>query len=157
MQISNSFLKKVINITEDLGVIFCGTSEDFQYLKSMQKIAKQDTSFQYSDSFKAMLFINNENIIGFISWDKDHKEEKGVYNGGEILRQIYVSSELRRKGYGSLMLNYWVENVAKKTHDKFGVETSNPSSPVLPLLEKNGYLDKKNHPENSNCYFVPSM
>jgi hypothetical protein len=145
----------------------CIYSGDFATLREMQKLIDDEDTFltflpiEPSEQ-KAILFSDKEKIVGFIVWMKDqNKQESPEICGGEILQQIFVVKEERRKGFATEMIKYWEETFAKKTYHKFGVEISNHSSPLLPLLEKEGYYRRVKNDEEEvkipkKIYFVSS-
>src|SRR6267143_408630 len=57
-----------------------------------------------------------------------------IWTGGStaVLRQIFVRSEDRRKGYAGEAVRYWVRNYADLLDSRFGVES--PNERTLRLL-----------------------
>ena len=120
-----------VKIEDGLFLKSCNSEKDSLIMKILQLLAKEeDTGFRYIDleHQKAFLLFNEEKYLGFIVWTE---------NKHATLRQIYVLSEERKKGYAEKMLKYWVENISDKINKEFVVETPNAKSQSL--LIKMGY------------------
>ncbi len=121
--------KRKKKIENNLFFGLCKDKKDFLVLKIMQLMAKEeDTGFLYigeKEQKAGLVFdVEKEKYIGFLCWTE---------NKHAILRQIFVMKDERKKGYGTKLLKFWVENFADKISNKFGVESPNEKS------KKNSY------------------
>ena len=156
-------------IEEGLVCKLCKSSKDYNLLSNFIKNANEEGyPFKGVDPVKqkAFLLLNslNRKYLGFLIWkkdplDKNHIELEGLdfdsYKNnccGEIIQLIFIVQEERRKGFASKLIRYWVENIADKTYQLFGVEIMGGSF-ILNVLMKLGYIDQEN-PEKSHCYLI---
>lgn len=87
---------------------------------------------------KGILFFDKKNMeyVGCIIWSEDKKNEMNV------LRQIFVFKNKRMQGYGTQMMEYWINNYGLNKYPFFGVET--PNKHTYHILLKLGYVKEEN-------------
>ena len=95
----------------------------------LQVLAKEHNGeFRFAnDENDALLVfdVGTAAYVGYLLW----------YHGQEYatLNQLFVVPEQRRKGAGSAMVTYWVENHAKRIGNKFALESPNDYAIALHL------------------------
>ena len=60
-----------------------------------------DSKVDFLEKFKTYVYLENDEIIGFIS----------VYNNE--IKALYVKEEYRRKGIGTKLINYYRDNISE--------------------------------------------
>ncbi|MEM5871973.1 MAG: GNAT family N-acetyltransferase [Candidatus Aenigmatarchaeota archaeon] len=137
-------------LNDKLFFAICKEKKDFIALMMMQAMAKHESDigshfFYIREKIQKSGLIFDENkIIGYIIWTEDKYA---------TLRQIYIVSDERNKGYGTLLTKFWVENIANKINDKFIVET--PNEKFNNILIKLGYAKREgNCIKGIKCSFV---
>ena len=116
------------NIDDELHFKICENKEDWAIVNGLREFSKEEDGFYDDDIYdkwgkEAMLMINEMKYpIGYILWTrkKTMESEENVF-----LREFYVLKRFRRKGYGTRLLKFWVENYADKINDKFIVVSCN--------------------------------
>ena len=89
-----------------------------------------------------LLFDNkSEKYIGFLGWTTYDGEYGNGYRDSDLLFQIYILQEERKKGYGGKALKFWAENYARKAEGKFGIELSQ-NSQLKEILLDLGYAEE---------------
>jgi len=148
---NKSIKNRCVQIVDDLFFADCKDKKDLLILKVMQLMAKEEnTGFLYfrEEEHKAALVfsVEKEKYIGFIVWTE---------NKNAILRQLFIIDDERRKGHGTKILKFWVENFANKINDKFGIES--PNNKLNKLLVKLEYAKfDGEYIKGIKCFFVPS-
>ena len=141
--------KRAIKLDGRIFFAICENKKDFLVLKIMQFMArKEGHSFLYirEDEQKAGLIfdIQRKKYIGYIVWTE---------NRYAIARQIFIVKDERSKGYGSMLMKFWVDNFANKVGDKFGVESPNKFGQKI--LVKLGYAQIEGGSlKGIKCFFV---
>lgn len=115
---------QAIKLEDNTCFSVCKSKKDFLILMIMQLMAKKEgTSFLYvrkKEHKSGIIFDTGANkYIGFLVWSEAQKA---------TLRQIYVMEDIRKKGYGTKILKFWVENISDKINEKFVVESPNKIS-----------------------------
>jgi GNAT superfamily N-acetyltransferase len=132
-------------ISDDIYFSECKNEIDYLVLKLMQlKVKEECDAFNYFrvKEQQAGLLFNDKTYLGFKVWSVKEKTA--------IARQIYIVPEERRKGYGLMLMEYWVKNIADKVNEIFEVESPNRKS--LGILIKLGYLKAEGeYIKNSKC------
>lgn len=134
----------------------CRNKKDILILNLMQLMAKlEGESFLYSkfgSSTHNGLFFDatTQKYLGLITWTEEEYKNAPCL----ILRQIFIMENERKKGYGTKLLQFWVENYADNVNkDLFVIESPNEISQRL--LIKLGYASKKNGElQGLKCRFV---
>lgn len=136
-------------IDDEVFFSVCSIDKDFLVLRMMQLMAKEEeTGFLYvkEKDQKAALVFNENKYLGFVGWTEHEKP---------ILRQIFVEKNERLKGHGTKIFKFWVENIANKLNDTFGVETPNHISQKI-LLNLGYAENKEGRIVGKKCFFVSS-
>jgi hypothetical protein len=149
----NPALRKRANkINETLYSALGSSSRDWETFMALNYIAANDKSIgnpldiidaDEKDEMDILLLFDNksEKYIGFLDWTTYDGEYGNEYMNSDLLFQIYILKEERRKGYGSKALKFWAENYARKADGKFGIELS-PNSQLKEVLLNLGYAEE---------------
>ncbi len=127
----------------------CKSKKDYLVLKILQLKAKDENSgFLYikeKEQKGGLLYdIQERKYIGYIVW---MEKEQG------ILRQMYIVKDERRKGYGTQLMELWVDTIALKISEDFGFE--NPNEKSQSILVNLGYAEIEGDCINGiKCFFV---
>lgn len=144
---NGSIKKRANKVSDKLMFSECTTKKDRFVLNFFNLLAKGERTFFHSipESTKAGLFFDKDKSLGYITWTK---------NKHLVLRQIYVTEKERKKGYGTEMIKYWIETIAKE--QKFVVES--PEDNLDRILIKLGYAEKKGKIiRYKKCYITHGM
>jgi hypothetical protein len=125
-------------IHENLNFVRMSTEKDFFILRTLNFIARHEyTCFTVvrEDDKKAIIFVDkmHNKYVGYLLWTDDDYEDVNM----STMRQLFIIKEEQKKGYGTSIVKWWVENVSNKTNDKFVVESPNKLSQKI--LNKLGY------------------
>jgi GNAT superfamily N-acetyltransferase len=136
------------------GLLFapCRSKKDQTILRLLQVLAKQDDErFKFGDpnEFRSALCFDRRQrrYLGFLVWT----ESKTA-----VLHQLFVVRDERRKGIASKMVNFWIDNYAKRLGERFGIE--GPNEAALKLHVKLGHIKIRGSDAiGVNCHFVPTF
>lgn len=135
---NSTALKRAKPIASGRCLTRCRTKKDFLVIYAMQILAKQEDS--------RLLYFTPEESTGELYMDKRAKEYLGFliwnkHNGLAGLRQLFIMPKFRRRGLATELVNFWVENVADKIGDTFGIEA--PNDKASALHAKLGHIDRR--------------
>lgn len=137
------------------------TDNDFSLFMKLLEIAKQE---QWNNLKKRIhdrtwftpvnlqsssigLLLNKKEYIGYIVWT-----DKLIPNM-LTTTQIFVIKKHRKKGYASILTEYWVEKFADKINEFFCVQDPNPKS--IKILLRKGYVkEAENKIIGLKCKFI---
>jgi hypothetical protein len=125
-------------MNENLNVVQVATEKDFFVLRTLNFIARHEytcfTAIREEDK-KACIFIDEirNKYVGYVLWTDDEYQNVRI----STMRQLFLIREEQKKGYGTSIVKWWVENVSDKINDKFIVESPNKLSQKI--LNKLGY------------------
>lgn len=131
--------KSLTMINENIGFICVTTDKDMFVLRTLNTIARHDNrcfmSILDEDTRKSGIIIDTvrNKYIGYVLWS-DNKYEDGIK---ATIRQLFVIKDEQKKGYGTIVFKWWVENIADKIDNVFVVESPNKIS--IKILLNLGY------------------
>ncbi|NOR85257.1 GNAT family N-acetyltransferase, partial [archaeon] len=150
---NNDIKKRAILIEKNLFFSECTSKKDFLILKILQLMGKDEESFLYiqpKTQKAGLLFDIQKNIyLGFIVWtDKSLKNKKYA-----ILRQIFITNEERRKGYGTKLLKFWIKTFADKINERYCIESPNKLSQKMLISLGHAKIEGQ-YIKAGKCFFI---
>jgi GNAT superfamily N-acetyltransferase len=114
----------------------------------MFKLAQQeDHSFKWGSEryHRDLLCFDAERFLGYLRWSHQRRKKE------IILHQIFVMTDLQRRGIGTTLLRHWAEKYAFPFVERFGAEQANEKS--MGILQKLGYIrGTSNNTDWIRCY-----
>ena len=144
--------KRADKIDGTLYSVSGSSNQDWETFMALNYLSANDQSLgnpldiidvDEKDEMSVLLLFDNENkkYVGFLDWTTYDGEYGTGYMDSDLLFQIYVLKEERRKGYGSKAIKFWAENYARKADGKFGIELSS-NSQLKEILLNLGYAEE---------------
>lgn len=139
-----------LSITKTIFAFECYSPKDELIMLFLHDMAKKDDSrfksFCKGSQKAGIIFDKSTNhYLGYISW----VERKNYLD----LKQIFIVEEERRKGYATLLFNFWLKEFAFKISKNFSVES--PNEKFSNILIKLGYARPiENGIEGITCRFT---
>jgi hypothetical protein len=92
------------------------------------------------------LIMDKKTVFGYLSWNECKNKA--------TLRQVFIRREFRRKGYGTALINYWVNKYANlEIKNYFFVESPNYLTSNILVKLGHAYRDSKGIICSNNARF----
>lgn len=146
---NNDLKRRGLKISSGLSLATCESSKDSLVLGMMQSVAQSEDSsfrsFSRVEQKAALVFdTKRKRYCGYVIWTEGQHA---------IIRQLFVTKDVREKGYGTNILRFWAEKFADRLNAHFGVETPNGVSQKI--LLKLGYAkSEEGYLKGIKCFFT---